>query len=129
MHNDENRSFIKNNYYFLSSKYTNRHVAVLSGVSASAKASEVTHTRFVLAHRSFGARIVSAVRFLFLAVYSAESVLALATVALGQINTRTAVVTGLRCAFVDVDLATFSRKSSGTETLNSMAERYAKAAV
>lgn len=67
----------------------------MSGVSAPAQAGEIAQARFVFAHRSFGARVVPAVGPLFLAVDTAESVLALAPVALGQIYTRTAVVARL----------------------------------
>lgn len=101
----------------------------MSGVSTSTKARKVTQAGFVFTHSSFWTRVVFTIGFLFLAVYSTKSVFALATITLGKINTRTAVETWLRSTFINVDFATFSRKSCWAETLNSVAEWYAKSAV
>ena len=111
-----------NKYWRLSNHiHAYRDVTIDSSVTGSAETRVIVESRFVLAHCTLRASVVRAVGLFFLTVDTGIAVCALATIALRKIDASRPVVTRLRGAFVDVDFATSSGESGGTETLNFVA--------
>lgn len=94
----------------------NCNVAIVASVAAAAQTRIISMARLVLAHGAGWTRILQTVALLLLAVLARVAGGTLATIALRQIGTATAIVARLRCTFVDVDFTTTSRKTGRTET-------------
>jgi len=96
----------------------NGHIALISSVATAAQTGHIFIARFIFAHGSGGAGIVSTVTSLLLAIDAGVTSWTVAAVALRKILALTTIVTGLRGALIDVLFATTTGESGWTEALD-----------
>jgi len=113
----------------ITKRNTYSNVAIDSSISRSTKTRVIIKSRLIFAHGSFRTRVVCTIRFLFLAIDARIAVGALTPIALWQIYTSGTVVARLRCALIDINLATSSREASRTIAMYTVSHWHAETAV